>query len=49
VPLVGLFTRVAIDGSTFRAVNNRDKNFIAAKAAKGEKEDRGPEISACTA
>jgi transposase len=33
---LGLFTRavVAIDGSKFKAVNNRDKNFTAAKVAK---------------
>ena len=33
---LGLFTRavVAIDGSKFKAVNNRDKNFTVAKAAK---------------
>src|SRR3546814_18174038 len=31
-----LFTRavVAIDGSKFKAVNNRDRNFTVAKAAK---------------
>jgi hypothetical protein len=30
---LGLFTRavVAIDGSKFKAVNNRDKNYTAAK------------------
>jgi hypothetical protein len=34
--MLGLFTRVvvAIDGSKFKAVNNRDKNFTLAKAAK---------------
>jgi hypothetical protein len=33
---LGLFTRsvVAIDGSKFKAVNNRDKNFTMAKVAK---------------
>jgi transposase len=33
---LGLFTRavVAIDGSKFKAVNNRDKNFTVAKLAK---------------
>jgi transposase len=33
---LGLFTRavVAIDGSKFKAVNNRDKNFTVAKVAK---------------
>jgi transposase len=33
---LGLFTRavIAIDGSKFKAVNNRDKNFTVAKAAK---------------
>ena len=33
---LGLFTRsvVAIDGSRFKAVNNRDKNFTMAKVAK---------------
>jgi hypothetical protein len=33
VPLTGLFTNasVAIDGSSFKAVNNRDKNFSRAK------------------
>ena len=35
-PQFNLFTRtiVAIDGSKFKAVNNRDKNFTAAKVAK---------------
>src|SRR5881398_2009582 len=33
---LGLFTRavVAIDGSKFKAINNRDKNFTVAKVAK---------------
>src|SRR6202163_4701704 len=33
---LGLFTRavVAIDGSKFKAVNNRDKNYTVAKVAK---------------
>src|SRR4029077_710872 len=33
---LGLFTRavVAIDGSKFKAVNNRDKNFTVAKGGK---------------
>jgi hypothetical protein len=33
---LGLFTRsvVAIDGSRFKAVNNRDRNFTMAKVAK---------------
>ena len=33
---LGLFTRavVAIDGSKFKAVNNRDKNFTVAKVGK---------------
>jgi len=33
---LSLFTRAvaAVDGSTFKAVNNRDKNFTAAKVAK---------------
>ncbi len=33
---LGLFTRavVAIDGSKFKAVNNRDKNFTVTKVAK---------------
>ena len=32
---LGLFTRtvVAIDGSKFKAVNNRDKNYTVAKVA----------------
>src|SRR5438105_13678029 len=33
---LGLFTRavIAIDGSKFKAVNNRDKNFTVAKVGK---------------
>ena len=36
MPSVNLFTRtvIAIDGSKFKAVNNRDKNFTVAKVAK---------------
>ena len=38
---VGLFTRavIAIDGSKFKAVNNRDKNFTVTKVAKLEQVD----------
>jgi transposase len=40
---VNLFTRavVALDGSRFKAVNNRDKNFTVAKVAASTMSDRG--------
>src|ERR1700684_1064975 len=39
-----LFTRtvIAIDGSKFKAVNNRDKNFTVAKVAKRIEQVEGP-------
>ena len=39
-----LFTKaiVAIDGSKFKAVNNRDKNFTLTKVAKRMEQDPSP-------
>jgi transposase len=35
------FASVAIDGSKFKAVNNRDRNFTRAKLARRRAPDRG--------